>query len=114
VQSGAAAAAAPHSKTLRDAREVSELRHLSITKAGNARLRVLLIELAWRMVLYQPQSKTHSTLEGGAAQSQGPSPGAQEGHRGGGASDPGRLWRWQTGRVSPEQLGWRMVTAAAA
>jgi hypothetical protein len=24
------------------------------------------------------------------------------------------LWRWQTGRVSPEQLGWRMVTAAAA
>lgn len=30
---------------------------LSITKAGNARGRWSLIELAWRMVLYQPQSK---------------------------------------------------------
>jgi len=27
---------------------------LSITKAGNARVRWALIELAWRMVLYQP------------------------------------------------------------
>jgi len=30
---------------------------LSITKAGNARVRWALIELAWRMVLYQPQSR---------------------------------------------------------
>jgi transposase len=31
---------------------------LSITKHGNARLRYLLIELAWRMVKFQPQCKT--------------------------------------------------------
>ena len=30
---------------------------LSITKAGNARVRWSLVELAWRMVFYQPQSK---------------------------------------------------------
>jgi transposase len=83
---------------------------LSINKAGSPRLRTLLIELAWRMIYYQPHYKGLRTWK-----------------RLGGASAPKRrrkmavvatarqlvvdLWRWQTGRVTPEQLGWQMTTS---
>ena len=82
---------------------------LPITKAGNRRLRVLLIEWAWRMVRYQPQSvviqrwakillspKAHRRLRKKAIV----------------AVARGLLvqfWQWQTGRTTPEQLGWRMT-----
>jgi transposase len=82
---------------------------LSITKTGNARFRRLLIELAWRMVLYQPNYapvkkwgaillglRTHARrkkqlIVALARQL---------------AVD---LWRWQTGQVTAEQLGWVMA-----
>jgi transposase len=82
---------------------------LSITKAGNARVRWTLIELAWRRVLYQPQSQAvqrwkHVLLNPKAA--------ARQKKRALVALDRQLavdLWRWQTGKVTPEQLGWVMV-----
>jgi transposase len=82
---------------------------LSINKAGSGYLRTLLIELAWRMVRWQPhyiRLKSHQVLCPGSV----------------GAARRARkialvalarqltvdIWRWQTGRVSPEQLGWTM------
>jgi len=82
---------------------------LSITKAGNARVRQLAIELAWRIAIYQPNYppvkkygpvlfglRTHARrkkqiIVALARQS---------------IVD---LWRWQTGQVTPAQLGWVMT-----
>jgi len=82
---------------------------LCITKHGNARLRYLLIELAWRMVRFQPQCRTvqkwkHILLQ----------PGSHSRKRKQAIVAVARqlavdLWRWQTGRVTPEQLGWKMA-----
>jgi transposase len=82
---------------------------LSITKHGNARLRYLLIELAWRMVRFQPQCRAvqkwkHVLL----------APGAHSRKRKQAIVALARqlavdLWRWQTGRVTPQQLGWKMA-----
>jgi transposase len=82
---------------------------LSITKAGNARVRWALIELAWRMVLYQPQSQAvqrwrHVLLNSTTAARQKKRALVALARQL--AVD---IWRWQTGRVSPEQLGWVMV-----
>jgi transposase len=82
---------------------------LCITKHGNARLRYLLIELAWRMVRFQPQCQAvqkwkHILLR----------PGSHARQRKRAIVAVARqlavdLWRWQTGRVRPEQLGWKMA-----
>ena len=82
---------------------------LSITRTGNARVRWALIELAWRMVLYQPQSKgvqrwRHLLLNPKAAARQKKRALVALARQL--AVD---LWRWQTGKVTPEQLGWVMV-----
>jgi len=86
-----------------------QLADLSITKAGNKRLRTTAIELAWRMVYYQPDywlvKKWRKVLRNPAAH--------------------GRrkkqvivafarqllvdLWKWKTGRASAESLGWIMA-----
>lgn len=82
---------------------------LPITKHGNVRLRTALVELAWRMLLWQPQSKL--------VQKWWPVLGAPR------ATKAARkkaivamarqlaidLWRWRTGKVGPEQLGWVMI-----
>jgi transposase len=82
---------------------------LSITKAGNARVRWLLVELAWRMVLYQPQCRAvqrwrHVLLNPQAALRQRKRALIALARQL--AVD---IWRWQTGKVTPEQLGWVMV-----
>ncbi len=82
---------------------------LSINKVGNPRLRTLLIELAWRMIYYQPDYtglRTWNRLGG---------PGASKRRRKMALVATARqlmvdIWRWQTGRVSPQALGWRMAT----
>lgn len=84
-------------------------RLLPITKHGNVRLRTALIELAWRLVIWQPQSKlvrkwwpvlgsAHATT---AARKKAIVAMARQM-----AVD---LWRWRTGRIEPEQLGWIML-----
>lgn len=86
---------------------------LPITKAGSARLRAILVEMAWRWVAYQPQSRLvqrwRSTLL-----TEGAHPRARK--RAIVALARGLivdLWRWKTGRASPEQLGWIMLESSA-
>jgi transposase len=80
---------------------------LSINKAGSPRIRGLLIELAWRMIYWQPHYTGLRTWKrlGGAR--------AAKRRRKIALVATGRqiivdLWRWQTGLVSPQQLGWQM------
>jgi transposase len=82
---------------------------LPITKHGNRRLRTALIELAWRWVQWQPQCrlvrKWWKVL--GAAKSA-----ARQRKRAIVAMARQLvvdLWRWRTGKMTPEQLGWTMV-----
>ena len=85
-----------------------QVHDLPITKAGNVRLRTMLIELAWRWVFHQRQSPliqhwSHVLLN----------PQAHRRARKKAIVAVARqlfvqLWRWQTGRTTPEQLGWVM------
>jgi transposase len=86
---------------------------LSINKAGNPYLRTQLVELAWRMIYWQPTYTGLKVWKQAAAS--------------GGLNNQRRrkiaavavarqlavdIWKWQTGRVSPKELGWEMTTAA--
>ena len=82
---------------------------LPITKHGNVRLRTALIELAWRLVLWQPQcalvQKWWRVLG---------NPKATKAARKKAIVAMARqmavdLWRWRTGRRKPEDLGWVML-----
>jgi transposase len=82
---------------------------LSITKVGNKRLRTALIELAWRINRLQPdywlvkkwkwilgpQAKAHRRLRKRAIVAFARALMVD-------------LWRWKTGRISAEKLGWIM------
>jgi transposase len=84
-------------------------RLLPITKHGNVRLRTALVEMAWRLVLWQPDCKLVKkwTLvmdsKKRAARKKAIVAIARQL-----AVD---LWRWRTGRTTPENLGWKMVGA---
>jgi transposase len=73
---------------------------LPITKHGNVRLRTALIELAWRLVIWQRDCRL--------VQKWWPILGNPKATRAARqmAVD---LWRWRTGRVKPEDLGWQML-----
>jgi transposase len=82
---------------------------LSITKAGNRRLSACLIECAWRLVASQPDywlvRKWQSVLC---------NPKAAKRRRKQVIVAFARqllvdLWKWKTGKVTPERLGWVMV-----
>lgn len=85
--------------------------HLSITKHGNVRLRTALVELAWRLVVWQPDcalvQKWWPVL-GAARATKAAKKKAIVAMARQLAID---LWRWRTGRVTPEQLGWKMIQA---
>jgi transposase len=83
---------------------------LPITKHGNPRLRALLIEWAWRMVMFQPQScavqRWKKVLLDGRVHTR---------RRKQAIVALARqlfvdLWRWRTGRATAEKLGWQMST----
>lgn len=85
-----------------------------ITKAGNIRLRTLLIELAWRWVYYQPKSKL---IRRWAQVFFNPKAHSRQRKRA--IVAVARcliidLWRWRTGRATPKELGWQMLNEAAA
>lgn len=87
---------------------------LSITKAGNRRLRTILVELAWRFAFYQPDSRT---MRRWAAILTDPKAHARAKKRAVVAAARNifvDLWRWRTGRVTPEQLGWIMSEEVAS
>src|SRR5262249_49589883 len=87
---------------------------LPITKVGNVRLRVLLIELAWRMVRYQPQSKLIQKWAKVLLNPQAHRRARKRAIVAVARELLVQLWRWQTGRVTPEQLGWWMKPPAPA
>ena len=84
-------------------------RLLPITKHGNVRLRTALVELAWRLVLWQPQCRLvrkwrpilcHPKATKAARKKAIVAIARQM------AVD---LWRWRTGQVQPVDLGWDMI-----
>jgi len=84
---------------------------LPITKHGNARLRAILIELAWRLVIYQPQCRAVARWKDVLL-----NPRAHARRRKQAIVALARqlmvdLWRWRTGRITPEKLGWKMIPA---
>jgi transposase len=82
---------------------------LSITKVGNRRLRAALIEMAWRLALHQPgywltkkwapilsaKVKTHRRSRKKAIVAYARQLFVD-------------LWKWKTGRITAEHLGWEM------
>lgn len=86
---------------------------LSITKHGSRRLRSVLIELAWRMVLYQPNSRAVQRWKSVLLTR------AHARRRKQAIVALARqlfvdLWRWRTGRMKPEQFGWIMTSTSLA
>lgn len=82
---------------------------LSITKHGNVRLRTALVELAWRLVVWQsacPLVQKWSPVLGNPKASRAARKKAIVAIARQMAVD---LWRWRTGRVSPQKLGWVML-----
>ena len=82
---------------------------LPITKHGNVRLRTALIELAWRLVVWQPESKLVKKWQPVLGQ-----PKASKGARKKAIVAIARqmavdLWRWKTRRAEPSDFGWEMV-----
>jgi transposase len=82
---------------------------LSITKRGNRRLRTALVEMAWRLVRYQPDywlTKKWAPILNSQA-------GAHRRNRKRAIVAYARqlfvdLWKWKTGRITAERLGWQM------
>ena len=84
-------------------------RTLSINKCGNPRLRSALVVAAWRFLQYQPQSRLlqkwkHVLLtrrQGGSSKKRAIVAVARQ--------LMVDLWRWQTDRIKPKELAWRMA-----
>jgi len=84
-------------------------RLLPITKHGNVRLRTALIELAWRLVIWQPACKLVQKWRpvlGDYKASKGARKKAIVAIARQMAVD---LWRWRTGQMKPEDFGWTML-----
>jgi len=85
---------------------------LSINKVGNGYVRTLLVELAWRMVQWQPNytglKRWRCLQANGHLRHKSQRKRAVVALARQLAVD---IWRWQTGRVTPEQLGWKMTSS---
>lgn len=82
---------------------------LPITKAGHSRLRAIAVEAAWRWVYYQSQCPLIQRWKGVLL-----NPHAHKRARKRAIVAVARqlfvdLWRWRTGRATPEELGWVML-----
>jgi transposase len=87
---------------------------LPLTKAGNIHLRCALIQWAWRMVWFQPQCKLIQKYKHVLRNPRAPGRARKRAI----VAVARRLfidvWRWQTGRVTPQELGWIMCEPEAA
>jgi transposase len=84
-------------------------RLLSITKHGNVRLRTALVEMAWRLVVWQRDCKLVRKWWPVVG-----NPKATRAARKKAVVAIARqlavdVWRWRTGRVTPQDLGWQMI-----
>jgi len=82
---------------------------LPITKHGNVRLRTALVELAWRMVHWQPDSKLVKKWQGVLGQAKATKAARKKAVVAIARQLAVDLWRWRTGRAQPADLGWLMV-----
>ena len=86
---------------------------LPITKHGNVRLRTALVELAWRLVVWQRDcalvKKWRHVFDNPKATKVAKKKAIVALAR----QMAVDLWRWRTGRVPPETFGWTMVGAVA-
>lgn len=82
---------------------------LPITKHGNVRLRTALVELAWRMVLWQPDAKGVKKWQGVLGNLKATKAARKKAVVAIARQLAVDLWRWHTGRVKPADLGWRMA-----
>lgn len=85
---------------------------LSINKAGSPYIRTLLIELAWRMIYWQPDYTGRKVWK---RYCEGAGPIHKRRKKVAIVALARQLavdiWKWQTGKVTPEQLGWKMASA---
>lgn len=86
---------------------------LSLTKAGNRRLRTVAVEAAWRWVIHQPQCPRIQQWRQVLL-----NPRAHKRVRKRAIVAVARgllvdLWRWETGRADPRTLGWVMIEGSA-
>jgi transposase len=86
---------------------------LPITKHGNPRLRALLIEWAWRMVLFQPQARAVQRWKNVLLDRPVHARRRKQAIVALARQLLVDLWRWRTGRATAEKLGWRLSSAAA-
>jgi transposase len=86
-------------------------RLLPITKHGNVRLRTALIELAWRLVYWQRDCKLVKKWWPVLASSQATRAKRKKVIVAIARQLAVDLWRWQTGKIQPADLGWQMVGA---
>jgi len=84
---------------------------LSINKAGSSYLRTILVELAWRMVYWQPE---YTGLKAWNVLRQRGRLGNKRLRKSAVVAVARQLgvdiWRWQTGQVTAEQLKWSMTS----
>ena len=78
----------------------------SITKHGNPRLRAALIELAWRLVNWQPHYPPVARWRGLLLDKKTPTGRKKKAIVAIGRHLAIDLWRWRTGRCTMEELGW--------
>ena len=86
---------------------------LPITKHGNVRLRTALVELAWRLVVWQRDCALVKKWWGVFGNPKATKAAKKKAIVALARQMAVDLWRWRTGRVPPETFGWTMVGAAA-
>jgi transposase len=82
---------------------------LPITKHGNVRLRTAMVELAWRMVVWQPDCKLVKKWQGVLGNVRATKAARKKVVVAIARQLAVDLWRWRTGRMQPADLGWLMV-----
>ena len=82
---------------------------LPITKHGNARLRAILIEWAWRMVLYQPESRAVQRWKTVLLDGRSHARRRKQAIVALARQLMVDLWRWRTGKATADKLGWKLA-----
>ncbi|MGO8765301.1 MAG: transposase [Limisphaerales bacterium] len=82
---------------------------LPITKHGNVRLRTAWVELAWRMILWQPDCKLVKKWQGVLGNVRATQAARKKAVVAIARQLAVDLWRWRTGRAQTTDLGWRMA-----
>lgn len=84
---------------------------LPITKHGNVRMRTALVELAWRMLIWQSDCKAVKRWRPILSNPRATRAARKKAVIAIARQTAVDLWRWRTGRATPENLGWTMNEA---